>query len=122
MGMRIILTSVILVLCASSAQAQFWKKKKSKETESARPTAMNPLPRPDQYQGKASKKNNQGTTYNAERNFYERKEQLAKERRKNERLLQKPQYSDPSYFGHKRPPKKRKPGKMKFCKECGIRH
>ena len=26
------------------------------------------------------------------------------------------------YFGHKRPPKKRPANKMKFCKECGIRH
>lgn len=35
---------------------------------------------------------------------------------------QKPQYSDPSYFGHKKKPKKRPVGKRKFCKECGIVH
>jgi len=42
--------------------------------------------------------------------------------RKNERLMKKPQYSNPMYFGHKRPPKKHKPSKMRFCTECGIRH
>lgn len=36
--------------------------------------------------------------------------------------MAKPQYSDPSYFGHKRKPKKRAVGKRKFCKECEIVH
>lgn len=45
-----------------------------------------------------------------------------KKRAKIARKMQKPQYSDPSYFGHKRPPKKRPLGKRKFCKECGIIH
>ena len=38
------------------------------------------------------------------------------------RKMQKPQYSDPSYFGHKRKPKKREVGKRKYCKECEIVH
>lgn len=38
------------------------------------------------------------------------------------RKMKKPQYSDPSYFGHKRKPKKRPVGKRKFCKECEIVH
>lgn len=41
---------------------------------------------------------------------------------KLEREARKAQYSDPSYFGHKRPPKKRPAGKKKFCKECGLWH
>jgi hypothetical protein len=61
-------------------------------------------------------------TYNARDNFYDRMEQVAKENRKAEKELQKPQYSDPAYFGHKRPPKRRPNGKLKYCKECGIRH
>ena len=36
--------------------------------------------------------------------------------------MEKPQYSDPTYFGHKKPPKKRPVGKKKFCKECGMSH
>ncbi|MEL7004254.1 MAG: hypothetical protein AAFN93_16155 [Bacteroidota bacterium] len=46
----------------------------------------------------------------------------AKKRKKIARQMQKPQYSDPSYFGHKRKPKKRSLKKRKFCKECGIVH
>lgn len=38
------------------------------------------------------------------------------------RKMQKPQYSDPSYFGHKRKPKKRAVGKRKYCNECEIVH
>lgn len=45
-----------------------------------------------------------------------------KKHKKEARLMKKPQYSDPSYFGHKRKPKKRPPGKRKFCKECEIVH
>ena len=38
------------------------------------------------------------------------------------RKMKKPQYSDPSYFGHKRKPKKRAVGKRKYCRECEIVH
>jgi len=54
--------------------------------------------------------------------FYKRMEAAAKRRKKMEKEMKKPQYSDPLYFGHKRPPKKRPPGKKKFCNVCGIVH
>jgi len=54
--------------------------------------------------------------------FYDRMEANAKRRKKMAKEMKKPQYSDPMYFGHKRKPKKRSPGKRKFCKECGIVH
>lgn len=54
--------------------------------------------------------------------FEERMKRNAKEDRKEARIMKKPQYSDPAYFGHKRKPKKRKSGKRKLCKECGIVH
>jgi len=54
--------------------------------------------------------------------FEDRMEANAKAYKKQQKEMQKPQYSDPSYFGHKRKPKKRKVGKRKFCKECGIVH
>ncbi len=34
----------------------------------------------------------------------------------------KPQYNNPMYFGHKRPPKKNPVGKRKYCKECLMWH
>lgn len=54
--------------------------------------------------------------------FYDRLKKNAKEDRKIARKMEKPQYSDPMYFGHKHKPKKRPVGKRKFCKECGIVH
>jgi hypothetical protein len=56
------------------------------------------------------------------REFEERMEANAKRDAKKAKEMQKPQYSDPSYFGHKKKPKKRPVGKRKFCKECGIVH
>ena len=54
--------------------------------------------------------------------YKNRMEANVKEHKKMARIMEKPQYSDPSFFGHKRKPKKRAPGKRKFCKECKIVH
>jgi len=54
--------------------------------------------------------------------YQERMQANAKKYKKISKGMEKPQYSDPSYFGHKTKPKKRKPGKKKFCKECQIVH
>ncbi|MEM9324754.1 MAG: hypothetical protein AAGA85_03825 [Bacteroidota bacterium] len=57
------------------------------------------------------------------REVYEaRIKQVAKDNKKEAKILEKPQYSDPTYFGHKKPPKKRPAHKMKYCKVCQIRH
>ena len=58
----------------------------------------------------------------AREEFWDRQEKIAKERRKRAKKMEKPQYSDPSYFGHKRKPKIRPLHKRKLCKECGIVH
>ena len=73
---------------------------------------------PRQTKRKASRK----TTYDQQQEYYERVAAVAKAREKTARIMEKPQYSDPMYFGHKRKPKKRPPHKMRLCKECGIRH
>lgn len=54
--------------------------------------------------------------------FGERMEANAKAEKKKQKEMKKPQYSDPSYFGHKRKPKIRKVKNRKHCKECGITH
>ena len=56
------------------------------------------------------------------REYEERMEANAKRYEKEAKMAEKPQYSDFSYFGHKKKPKKRPVGKRKFCKECGIVH
>jgi hypothetical protein len=60
--------------------------------------------------------------HSARYEFYERIERAAKEKQRLMRKLAKSQYSDPSYFGHKKKPKRRPPHKMRFCNECHIRH
>jgi len=54
--------------------------------------------------------------------YEDRMQANAKKYKKISQQADKPQYSDPGYFGHKNKPKKRKPGKKKFCKECQIVH
>ena len=54
--------------------------------------------------------------------FYTRVEKVAKEKQRMMRKMDEPQYTNPLYFGHKRPPKRHEPNKMRYCKECGIRH
>lgn len=118
-----ILTLCFLIAIASYGQSKK-KKKKSKSSKAPveQPSALNPGESQKVYGPKTSRKPTKGATYSAEQDFYERMEELEKTKRKNEKLAAKPQYSDPMYFGHKKPPKKRKPGKMKYCKECGLRH
>lgn len=54
--------------------------------------------------------------------YEERMKENIKKYRAMAREMEKPQYSDFSYFGHKRKPKKRPVGKRKFCQECEIVH
>ncbi len=54
--------------------------------------------------------------------YEKRMKDNARKHKKMAKEMEKPQYSDPTYFGHKRKPKKRPPGKKKFCKECGLYH
>lgn len=113
-------------LQAQSAQGSSKKKKKeTPEATQSQPSSVQPYYPSRTYEPekkKADKKSSGTVTYDARDRFYDRMEQVAKAQRKAERELAKPQYSDPSYFGHKRPPKKRPVHKMKYCKECGIRH
>lgn len=119
--MRIILF-ILLALIVSTSFAQSRKQRKAESSQQG-PTSLDPLPKERHLPKQARKRvESKGPTYNSEKEYYERVEAFAKTRRKNEKMLMTPQYSDPSYFGHKRPPKKRPPHKMKFCKECGIRH
>lgn len=117
---------IVLFACISAeSSAQFWKRKKNPEQEATmrQPNSLDPTVFPDKdYAPKASRRSSKGPTYGLEEEYYERMEEVVKNRRKAEKLMEKPQYSDPLYFGHKRPPKKRKPSRMKYCKECGIRH
>lgn len=60
-----------------------------------------------------------------DRKVEEYEKRMVQNARKNEKMakeMQKPQYSDPTYFGHKKKPKKRPADKKKFCNECKMYH
>jgi hypothetical protein len=87
------------------------------------PTSLSPNLPSKVYAPKTSKKKKtKGPTYDAREKFYDRMEEVNKQRKKSEKAKVTPQYSDFQYFGHRKPPKKRPPEKMKYCKICGIRH
>ncbi|MBL7861453.1 MAG: hypothetical protein JNJ65_09845 [Cyclobacteriaceae bacterium] len=60
--------------------------------------------------------------HTAQYEFYARVEEVAREKQRILKKMAAPQYANPLYFGHKRPPKRNPVYKMKYCKECGIRH
>lgn len=123
-GRRFIFLFVLILFAATAAHSQSSRrKKKSPVTPRQQSTSLNPYyPTAEDYAPKA-KTSFKGITFDQQvKDFYKRKRKILRNRVKLERELQKPQYTDPSYFGHRRPPKKRPPGKMKFCKECGLWH
>lgn len=122
----LILCSLLLVFGCVKTYAQSRKEKSSESPNSFSPYA----PKEEKAQVrqiKKSQKRSFRTSFNKGmdqkiKEYEKRMEANAKRDRKLAREMQKPQYSDPSYFGHKRKPKKRPVGKRKFCKECSIVH
>ena len=113
--MRVVLALFVTLMSASIALAQTGNNSQSNTQKPNLPTKV--------YAPKVSKKKKtKGPTYDARERFYDRMDELNKGRRKNEKMRSMPQYNDFQYFGHKKPPKKRAPEKMKYCKICGIRH
>ena len=97
----------------------------SKEQSSMLPTSLAPTSARKEYPThriKATKFKKSKVQHTARYEYYERVEKAAKEKQKILRKLAKPQYSNPAHFGHKCLPKKRSYWRMRYCKECGIRH
>lgn len=120
----VIIIFLSLVVISSAAQS---KRKKSKEDApvAEQPSSLEPYYPKKTYGPKPEKKKKKQKTtydYDARERFDERMNEVNKQARRIEKESEKPQNSDPMYFGHKRPPKKRPVNKMKYCKVCGIRH
>jgi hypothetical protein len=89
------------------------------------PTSLSPAVQPTYIVNKHTrevKRVQDKVKHSAEYEFYDRVQKAAKAKKRTLRKLAKPQYNNPLYFGHKNPPKKHAAHKMRFCKECGIRH
>ncbi len=54
--------------------------------------------------------------------FRARIKKVSREKAKEQNKIDRMERKKDGYFGHKRPPKKRPPGKQKFCKVCKIKH
>jgi hypothetical protein len=121
--MRFAIALFMFVMFAGVARSQSGEQNAG-EKKQGNANSLEPYyPKEKQVPKKAKKKSSsRGATYESEQQYYDRMAKVFKEKEKAEKEMQKPQYSNPMYFGHKRPPKKRKPGKMKFCKECGLKH
>ncbi|WP_017731251.1 hypothetical protein [Nafulsella turpanensis] len=77
----------------------------------------------EQSNSKGGRRGVKGKTHaDLVKEYEARMEANAERYEKEAKMAEKPQYSDFSYFGHKKKPKKRPVGKRKFCKECGIVH
>lgn len=125
--MRILLFSLFLFLACQTFAQKKNRQKKNEETSASEPptpTSLAPVSTPQFYIQKKSKRSmvSNDPVVETQQEYVTRMIKLVKEKKKVARMMEKPQYSDPMYFGHKRPPKKHKPSRMTFCKECGIRH
>jgi hypothetical protein len=135
-AMRFIWIGIFLTLCcAAPAWAQKKGNKKNSQgtlynpyTPEQQPTTLSPNTPQAPRQAPKAKSSKKSTGLLAkkelspEQEYRLRMEKVAEQRRKQEKEMRKPQYSDPSYFGHKKKPKIRPVGKRKFCHECGIVH
>ncbi len=116
-----ILFLVLGTSCIALAQSKKKKQKQKKETTDKGATyGENYMGSGYKYKKKVKYNN---LDFDTKVDEYEaRVKKNIKKKKKMAKEMEKPQYSDPSYFGHKRKPKKRKPGKRKFCKECEMVH
>ena len=72
--------------------------------------------------GKSNKGSYSVQAGKAKEEYEKRMIQVAKAKAKKNKEMKKPQYSDKTYFGHKKPPIKNPPGEKKYCKECSMWH
>jgi hypothetical protein len=130
MNAKVICIFLLTTICTAPVWGQKKKKQKSsKPATEEKSTSVAPYYPKEDYAPKEKKRNRKKkgwvATYDARDEFYDRMELNWKEREKKEKNasgVRSVDKSQPPYFGHKRPPKKRPPEKMKFCKVCGIRH
>jgi hypothetical protein len=127
-SMRII--ALIGFLLMSMAGMGFAQSGKRNARDSASPSSVDQGSQQDEYkifrgsEYKKSKRSKGKLTFTEQKvkEYEDRQEANAKRYREQAKEMEKPKYSDPAYFGHDRKPKKRAPGKKKFCKQCGIKH
>jgi len=123
--MKVIYLFLLVLGMSVMAQAQTQKKYPTTKGDSYnyRSEYNTKTSRKDTKKARKAYKNSYARQFDVKIEEYEERMQAnAKKYEKMAKDADKPQYSDPTYFGHKHKPKKRKPGNKKFCKECQIVH
>ena len=127
--MKLLLSKILVTIALTSYGQELPRKEKkaARRGTAVEPTTLSPGSDDFDFNAPAVKERKQrkkssGITYNAQKEYEDRMSARAKTYRYNERILMKPHDPNPAYFGHKRKPKRHAPGKIKYCKECGIRH
>jgi hypothetical protein len=69
-----------------------------------------------------NRNNNAQLPEEVRKDFEKRMKALNRQKAKEARQSRRPQHSNTFYFGHKRKPKKRPPGKKKYCRICRFEH
>jgi len=121
-------SSLFFILCLILVLPKELSAQNSREIESRRvPAQLTKDPAPKKKISRRKAKKLLEKTYSAyfDRLIVEYEDRMEANVKRNSKLakeLQKPQFSDPSYFGHKKPPKKRKRNKKRKCKECHMWH
>jgi len=116
---------LILILLVASCTAVFAQSKKNSKSDKKKE-----FDRGATYEIESAKKSKKkkakyslaGQYDQKVEEYHKRMEANEKKYKKMAKEMKKPQYSDPSYFGHKKKPEKRPAGKKKFCKECNMYH
>lgn len=108
---------LLICACGLSIAAEAQDVPNSRE-----PGKRNEVHSPNVARSKRVKHRRQKVEHTAQYEFYKRVEEAAKEKQRMLKYLDKRQFKDHRYFGHKRIPKKRPPHKMRYCNECGVRH
>ena len=89
------------------------------------PNTLQPVNPVKHYGPRKEKKKKKSVTYDAKNEYNDRMEKTWREREKREKTLERGEAFDimkPPYFGHKRIPKRHPSLKIRYCRECGIRH
>lgn len=129
--MRIVFLIVFMcgAFSVTESHAQFWKKKEKGQKERAYSTDISSEKPNTASEPKLLSSNmrfGKSKFPTAAEGIKRAQDLQASNAKKNAKIAKEletnPRYNDPSYFGHKHKPKKHRPGKKKFCKECGMTH
>lgn len=116
----------VLMFMLTAMAGAVWAQADNVRNEAGAATSLDPAPARQAFSEpvyrKQKKVDRDGSHIETHDEYVARMKRTVRMIRKQEKLMKKPQYSNPMYFGHKRPPKKHKPSKMRYCRECGIRH